>query len=75
VLKAAAAAESRGWAMSEQKDREYQQELAAKGMKISAPSDAVTKELRKIGETMTQEWIKTAGADGKQIIDAYTRQP
>lgn len=75
VLKAAAAAESRGWAMSEQKDREYQLELAAKGMKISPPSDAVNKELRKIGETMTQEWIKTAGADGKQIIDAYTKQP
>jgi TRAP-type C4-dicarboxylate transport system substrate-binding protein len=74
VLKAAAVAESRGWAMSEQKDREYQQELAAKGMKISPPSDAVSKELRKIGETMTEEWLKTAGADGKQIIDAYTRK-
>ena len=74
VLKAAAAAEARGWAMSEQKDREYQQELAAKGMKISPPSDAVTKELRKIGETMTEEWLKTAGADGKQIIDAFQKK-
>jgi TRAP-type C4-dicarboxylate transport system substrate-binding protein len=76
VLKAAAAAESRGWAMSEQKDREYQQELSAKGMKVAPPSDAISGELRKIGETMTAEWLKTAGADGKQIIDAYNkRQP
>jgi TRAP-type C4-dicarboxylate transport system substrate-binding protein len=74
VLKAAAAAESRGWAMSEQKDREYQQELAAKGMKVSPPSDAVSKELRKIGETMTDEWLKTAGADGRTIIDAYNKK-
>lgn len=74
VLKAASAAESRGWAQSEQKDREYQQELAAKGMKISPPSDIVSKELRKIGETMTGEWLKTASADGKQIIDAYNKK-
>jgi TRAP-type transport system periplasmic protein len=74
VLKAAAAAESRGWALSQQKDSEYQRDLAAKGMKVAPPSDAVTSELRKIGETMTAEWLKTAGADGKQIIEAYGRK-
>lgn len=71
VLKAAAAAESRGWAVSEQKDRDYVKELQAKGMKVNPPSDAVSKELRKIGEVMTEEWLKTAGAEGKQIVDAY----
>jgi TRAP-type C4-dicarboxylate transport system substrate-binding protein len=73
VLKAAAAAESRGWAVSEQKDRDYVKELQAKGMKVSPPSDAVSKELRKIGDLMTEEWLKTAGAEGKQIVDAYRR--
>lgn len=71
VLKAAAAAESRGWTVSEQKDRDYVKELQAKGMKVNPPSDAVSKELRKIGEVMTEEWLKTAGAEGKQIVDAY----
>jgi TRAP-type C4-dicarboxylate transport system substrate-binding protein len=71
VLKAAVAAESRGWAVSEQKDRDYVKELQAKGMKVSPPSEAVAKELRKIGEVMAEEWLKTAGAEGKQIVDAY----
>jgi TRAP-type transport system periplasmic protein len=73
VLKAAAAAESRGWTTSEQKDREYVKELQARGMKVSAPSESVAKELRRIGEVMAEEWLKTAGAEGRQIVDAYRR--
>ena len=73
ILKAASTAESRGWAMSEQKDKEYMQELAAKGMKIAPVPQAVNRDLRGVGETMTAEWLKTAGADGKQIIDAFQK--
>ena len=71
VLKAAAAAEARGWATSEQKNDEYLKELAAKGMKIAAPSAALAAELKKVGATMTAEWIKQSGADGQAIVDAY----
>jgi TRAP-type C4-dicarboxylate transport system substrate-binding protein len=74
VMKAASAAEQRGWQLSEQKDKEYIQELAAKGMKISQPSDSVQRELRAIGETMTAEWLKTVSAEGQQVIDAYRKQ-
>ncbi|MGC1175661.1 TRAP transporter substrate-binding protein [Polaromonas sp.] len=74
LLKAAAAAEQRGWATSEKLDGEYMKELAAKGMTISAPSDSVKKELAVIGETMTAEWLKTAGADGQAVIDAYRKK-
>jgi TRAP-type transport system periplasmic protein len=74
VLKAAAAAEARGWALSEKLDGEYVKELGAKGMAISPPGDAVKKALAAIGETMTAEWIKTAGADGQAIIEAYRRK-
>jgi TRAP-type transport system periplasmic protein len=73
LLKAAATAEQRGWATSEQKNAEYLKELAAKGMKVAAPSEALTRELRKIGATMTGEWLKQAGADGQAIIDAYSK--
>lgn len=73
VLKAAAQAEARGWAMSEKLDGEYVKELGAKGMTISAPSDSVKKALAQIGETMTAEWLKTAGPDGQAIIDAYRK--
>jgi TRAP-type transport system periplasmic protein len=73
VLKAAATAEQRGWQLSEQKDAEYLKELAAKGMRIGPPPDALKRELRAVGETMTAEWLKTAGPEGKQIVDAYLK--
>jgi TRAP-type C4-dicarboxylate transport system substrate-binding protein len=75
VLKAAAAAESRGWAASEKLDGEFIRELAAKGMTITPPSEALKKELAQIGDTMTAEWLKAAGADGQLIIDTYRKQP
>ena len=74
VLKAASAAEARGWAMSEQKDGEFVKELGAKGMKIAPPSDALRKELMAIGDTMTGDWLKTAGADGQGIVDMFRKK-
>lgn len=71
LLKAAAEAEQRGWRVSEQKDTEYVKELAAKGMKISEPSDTLRRELRAIGAQMTAEWLNSAGPEGKAIVDAY----
>jgi len=74
VMKAAAAAEKRGWETSERLDKEYVKELAAKGMVIAEPSAALKAEFAKIGDTMTEEWIKNAGADGKAIVDAYRKR-
>jgi len=74
VLKSAAAAELRGWQTSEQKDSEFIKELAAKGMKVSAPSDSLKKELLSIGDAMTSDWTKAAGADGQAIIGAYRKK-
>lgn len=73
VLKAAAAAEARGWATSEKLDGEYIKELGSKGMTIAAPSEAIKKTLADIGDTMTAEWLKTAGAEGQAVIDAYRK--
>lgn len=73
VLKAAAAAEKRGWEASERLDKEFLKELGAKGMTIAEPSEALKKEFASIGNTMTEEWIKSAGPEGKAIIDAYRK--
>ncbi|MFN3417582.1 MAG: TRAP transporter substrate-binding protein [Caldimonas sp.] len=73
VLQAAAAAEARGWRISEEKNREYMRELLDRGMKVSRPSETLRKELLSIGARMTDEWLKTAGADGQAVIDAYRR--
>jgi TRAP-type transport system periplasmic protein len=74
LLKAAGTAETRGWAISEQKDSDFIKELAAKGMKIAPPSDALRKELLAIGETMTSDWLKTAGAEGQSIVDTFRKK-
>lgn len=71
VLKAAAAAEARGWAISAQKDSDFVKELGAKGMKVAEPSAPLKKELLAIGETMTADWLKTAGSDGQAIVTAF----
>ena len=73
VMKAAAAAEARGWKVSEEKNRWYVDQLKAKGMTIVAPSAQLSADFKKIGETMTAEWIKSAGPDGQAIIDAYKK--
>lgn len=74
MLKAAEAAEARGWKISEEKDAEYKKDLLAKGMKVAAPSAQLSAELKVIGKQMTAEWIKLAGPEGKQIIDAYQKK-
>ena len=42
-------------------------------MKVAAPSEALTRELRKIGTTMTAEWLKQAGPEGQAVIDTYSK--
>ena len=71
MLKAAADAETRGWKLSEEKNRWYVDQLQQKGMKIVKPSDQLTADLRKVGNFMLAEWQKKAGDDGKKVIDGY----
>ncbi|HEY2862464.1 MAG TPA: TRAP transporter substrate-binding protein [Casimicrobiaceae bacterium] len=73
VLKAAADAETRGWKTSEEKTKWYLEQLAKNGMTVAPPSPALAGELKKIGDTMTAEWVKQAGPDGQAVIDAYKK--
>ena len=73
VLKAAKAAEDRGWAASMEKTRWYTDQLAAKGMKVLPPSPELRAGLQKIGEQLTQDWLKKAGANGQAAMDAYKK--
>ena len=71
VLTAASDAEQRGWALSMEKDRWYTEQLAAKGMQVAAPSAQLKADLAKVGEIMTAEWVKTAGAVGDTVLRDY----
>jgi TRAP-type C4-dicarboxylate transport system substrate-binding protein len=73
VLKAAAEAEARGWKTSEEKTAFYLGELKKNGMTVAPPSPALAADLKKIGDTMTGEWVKTAGPDGQAIVDAFKK--
>jgi TRAP-type C4-dicarboxylate transport system substrate-binding protein len=52
LLKAAADAETRGWKLSQEKTNWYLDQLKAKGMNIIKPSEALTADLRKVGNYM-----------------------
>ena len=71
LLKAAADAEKRGWATSEQKTNEYLDLLKKNGMTVYAPSPQLKSDMQKVGEVMLKEWQEKAGPDGKAVIDAY----
>jgi len=73
VLKAAAAAEERGWKVSEEKTHWYVEQLRKNGMNVSPPSAQLKADFQKVGATMTGEWLAKAGADGKAVIDAYRK--
>jgi TRAP-type C4-dicarboxylate transport system substrate-binding protein len=71
LLKAAADAEARGWKTSEEKNGWYLEQLKKNGMTVAAPPAQLKADFQKIGATMSDEWAKGAGADGKAILDAY----
>jgi TRAP-type C4-dicarboxylate transport system substrate-binding protein len=69
ILDAAAAAEIRGWEMSQSVAGEAVAELA-KNMTVHAPSEALIADLAAVGETMAAEWAERVGAEGQTILDA-----
>ena len=73
LMKAAKTAEERGWKISQEKTKWYTDQLAAKGLKVLPPGDALKSGLLKIGEQLTADWLKKAGAEGQAIVEAYKK--
>lgn len=73
VLKAAAAAEERGWAASQRVNTDTQAKLKANGMEVLPPSAQLKADMRKVGEVLLKEWLDKAGPEGQAIVDAYKR--
>ncbi|MCO4055388.1 MAG: TRAP transporter substrate-binding protein [Bosea sp.] len=74
VLKAAADAEARGRRIAEERTNWFLKELTAKGMKVLPPSPAFKDGLAKVGEQLTADWLKKAGADGQAVIEAFKKK-
>jgi TRAP-type C4-dicarboxylate transport system substrate-binding protein len=73
ILKAAKTAEDRGWKLAQEKTKWYTDQLAAKGMKVLPPSPELKAGFQKIGEQLTADWLKKAGAEGQAVVDAYKK--
>lgn len=73
ILKAAAAAEERGWKVAQEKAVWYVDQLRAKGMKVEKPSPTLMAGLQKIGVQLTADWIAKAGPAGQAVVDAYKK--
>src|SRR6478736_3859969 len=73
VLKMAKAAEDRGWKLAEEKSKWYLDQLQVNKMKVLPPPPALKAGLEKIGEQLTADWSKKAGADGEAVIAAYKK--
>src|SRR5262249_25118397 len=71
VLKAAAAAEPRGWEMSKQREKDADELLAKNGVAVNEPGAQLKSAVARIGEQMAGGWEKSAGADGQAILKAY----
>ncbi|MCC6610898.1 MAG: TRAP transporter substrate-binding protein [Burkholderiales bacterium] len=71
VLKAAQAAEARGWKVSEAENENYVKTMASHGIKVEQPSAKLEAEFEAIGRQMAEEWAKKAGPEGEAILKAY----
>lgn len=73
VMDAAAAAETRGWALAAEKTSAYMETLKKNGMQVVAPSDELKSGLSTVGAKLTEDWSAKAGSDGQAILEAYKK--
>jgi TRAP-type C4-dicarboxylate transport system substrate-binding protein len=73
VMKAAADAETRGWAASQKANTDTLEKLKANGMQILQPPAQLKADMKKVGDTMLKEWLDKAGPEGQQLVDAFRK--
>jgi TRAP-type C4-dicarboxylate transport system substrate-binding protein len=73
ILQSAKAAEDRGWKIAPEKALWYVGELKAKGMKVEPPGPELKAGLKKIGDQLTEDWLKKAGPEGQAVVDTYRK--
>lgn len=66
-------AAANGLAKAKELTNFYLKGLAKRGMTVQGPGEKLKQELSVFGATMSAEWLKAAGDDGKAIMDAFTK--
>lgn len=73
IVTAAKVAEERGWKRMRDYTTESLNTLRTNKITVYEPSPALKAELSKLGETMLNEWLAKAGADGQTIITSFRK--
>jgi TRAP-type transport system periplasmic protein len=68
VMEAAAAAETRGWELSQENNAGMASVLVENGITVEEPSAQLQEDLREVGKVMLEEWLERAGDEGAEII-------
>ena len=71
VLKAASAAEVRGWEMSKKEAETKTAVMVKNGMVVAKPTDELISGLKAIGAQMLKELLASSGAETKAIVTSY----
>jgi TRAP-type transport system periplasmic protein len=71
VLASARIAETRGWAMSQAAMHETTEALRLNGMKVEKLPADFMRDLKRVGERFSREWIQTVGADANKVFIPY----
>lgn len=75
VMRAAAQAEGRGWSASEALASSATEELRANGVKIDRIPPDLSREIKRMGEKFSAEWIKTVGKEANDVFIPYYLKP
>ncbi|MCA3219485.1 MAG: TRAP transporter substrate-binding protein [Burkholderiales bacterium] len=73
VVRLAAEAERKGWERMRAYNQESIDTLAKNKMSIITPTPQLMADMKKIGDEMVADWLKQAGADGKEVLDAFNK--
>ncbi len=71
LLSSARLAQETGELKARNETAKFLKGMEDNGMKILEPSEALSKELKLIGETITLEWLGEMGSQGQDILDRY----
>lgn len=75
VMKAAAEAETRGWALSQAAMLQATDELRQHGIKVDRAGRELDNEIKRLGEKFAREWIRSVGNEANRIfVPYYTQQ-
>jgi TRAP-type C4-dicarboxylate transport system substrate-binding protein len=71
LMRAAEGAERRGWTASEMAAQESVETLRRNGVKIGTTPPGLEREIQRIGERFSSEWVKAVGADALEVFIPY----